>query len=172
MNEAPAPFFQDRKFLDQIWGRVQNGGITPQEGADQQAQVWHANDRALKDNGYLPPGVTREGLISRAREQAPQGTPNLKLPGQYGQAGGSSPVSALNPYQQSLFNAAQSAGIPYDDYIAQTPGNSDTLTNEQRASLGLPPKAGSQPIVQQAMQPHPFAGMPGYGPNQSFPFEI
>lgn len=71
---AATPFYQSQAFLDAIWAPVNNGGVpaNAEQGAAQQQQTNQRLNQQLQANNYLPPGVTREGLIAQARQRAPQ----------------------------------------------------------------------------------------------------
>lgn len=99
--------------LDELWGRVNNGGPPPQaaDGAAQQKQQWEQTNQQLQANGYLPPGITRQGLINGARDRARQSSATTQ-----GIAGGA--TAQLDPYSQSMLANAQGMGISYEQYIA------------------------------------------------------
>lgn len=93
------PPFQDSQFMNAIWAPYSDGGeiarlrrtaqaqsvgavpVDRTYGENYQRQVYDNNQRSMEANGFLPPGMSRAGLINQARASSPQLANNLHMSG-------------------------------------------------------------------------------------------
>ena len=79
----PIPFYQNPSYLDTMWKMAHDGGtamfpggsgMNPQvqQGEAAQRGEFFRQQKNMESNGFLPPGVTQQGLIAQARSRAPQ----------------------------------------------------------------------------------------------------